>query len=132
MNPHEFNETRKIRQLLQSGLDDLPEAPAARLAHARRAALTRKKPEARRRNVLAFASSVLANGTGTWGMRARRAGTILPLLVGIGLFAGLFYAEDQQRIHDAADIDTAVLIDELPLSAYLDDGFRAFIENGGE
>lgn len=132
MSPNEPGEARKLRHLMQSDLDDIADATATRLEQSRRIAISRKKPEARARTALALALTPQAAGAGSWTIRARRLGTVLPLLVGLGLFAGLYYAEDQQRIHDAADIDMAVLIDELPLSAYLDDGFRAFVANGGE
>mgnify|MGYP005911703689 CR=1 FL=1 len=35
--------------------------------------------------------------------------------------------EQQRQIREIADIDIAVLSDELPPSAYADNGFRAYI-----
>ena len=35
--------------------------------------------------------------------------------------------EQQERIADLAEIDAAVLSDELPLDAYLDHGFNAYL-----
>ena len=46
------------------------------------------------------------------------------------LVAGLFaiaYFEDQQRNSELADIDAAMLSDDLPLNAYLDHGFNAYL-----
>jgi len=46
------------------------------------------------------------------------------------LVAGLFaiaYFEDQQRTAELADIDAAMLSDDLPLTAYLDHGFNAYL-----
>ena len=46
------------------------------------------------------------------------------------LVAGLFaiaYFEDQQRTSELADIDAAMLSDDLPLNAYLDHGFNAYL-----
>ena len=40
---------------------------------------------------------------------------------------GIYQAEQQQRISELAELDAAVLSDELPLSAYLDHGFNAYL-----
>lgn len=132
MNPTDLNEAHKLRSLVQATLDNVPESASERLAAVRRIAVQHKKPETSRRSVPVL--SLAAGGAAhvSWSLRARRAGAVLPLLVGMGLFAGLYYTEDQQRIVDAADVDMAVLLDDLPLSAYLDDGFRAFVADGGE
>ena len=56
-----------------------------------------------------------------------RVGMAVPLVVlAIGI-VGIYQAEQQYRISETADIDVAVLSDELPLSAYLDHGFNAFL-----
>jgi hypothetical protein len=39
----------------------------------------------------------------------------------------IFEYEQQERISDLAEIDALVLSDELPLSAYLDHGFNAYL-----
>ena len=44
----------------------------------------------------------------------------------VGL-VGIYQSEQQQRISETADIDAAVLSDELPLTAYLDHGFNAYL-----
>ena len=49
------------------------------------------------------------------------------LLVGVCL-AGLYQFEQDRRIEDLADMDTAVLNDDLPISAYADQGFNAFLK----
>jgi hypothetical protein len=53
----------------------------------------------------------------------------LPLLVLVAGMVGLYQYEEQQRIAEVAELDAAVLSDELPLSAYLDHGFNAYLEN---
>ena len=50
------------------------------------------------------------------------AGTIL--VIGI---AGIAYWEDQQRKAELADIDAAMMSDSLPIDAYLDHGFNAYL-----
>jgi hypothetical protein len=56
-----------------------------------------------------------------------RMGMVLPLLALVGGLAGIYQYEQQERIADLAEIDAAVLSDELPLSAYLDHGFNAYL-----
>ena len=56
--------------------------------------------------------------------RVLRAWPILALVVGV---AAIAYWENQQRAAELADIDVAMLNDELPLNAYLDHGFNAYL-----
>ena len=51
---------------------------------------------------------------------------LLALVIGMG---GVYQHEQQERLADLADIDAAVLADELPLTAYLDTGFPAYLES---
>ncbi|MFX6226163.1 DUF3619 family protein, partial [Acinetobacter baumannii] len=46
--------------------------------------------------------------------------------------AGIYQHENAKRVSYLADIDAAVLSDELPLSAYLDHGFNAFLAEKGQ
>lgn len=48
------------------------------------------------------------------------------LLAGI---AGIAYWENQQHTAELADIDAAMLSDNLPLNAYLDHGFNAYLSH---
>lgn len=122
-----------IRRALDQRNQAMPAVAAARLAAARKIAVSRKKPEAR------SALSVLAGGTaaGNWSFRAphawlQRLGVAAPLLAGLLLFVGLYQYEQQSHINEIADLDAAVLSDELPLSAYADHGFNAFLAKRGD
>lgn len=42
---------------------------------------------------------------------------------------GIAYWEDMQRTAELADIDAAMLSDDLPLNAYLDHGFNAYLSH---
>jgi hypothetical protein len=123
MNTDDLNFAYKLRHALNERLDDLPAATTDRLAAARRAALARKKPEA----PAGWLQRVFAgahDGRGTvW---AGRMSVAVPLLAtAIGL-ASLYQYEQKQHIAELAEIDAAVLSDELPLTAYLDQGFDAY------
>lgn len=42
---------------------------------------------------------------------------------------GVTYWENMQRAAELADIDAAMLSDNLPLNAYLDHGFNAYLSH---
>jgi len=123
MNIDDINLAYKIRHALDEQLDHLPASTVDRLAVARAAAMARKKPDARAgfgwRGVGAF----LAGPTVS---RLAIAVPLLALVIGMGSF---YQHEQQQQLAALADIDAAVLADELPLTAYLDPGFNAYLES---
>ena len=55
-----------------------------------------------------------------------------PLLIGALVFVGLYEFEQEQRIAELADLDVAVLADDLPVSAYVDQGFNAYLATRDE
>jgi hypothetical protein len=57
----------------------------------------------------------------------RRFMRLLPILALVGGVAVIAYWENLQRAAELADIDAAMLNDELPLNAYLDHGFNAYL-----
>jgi hypothetical protein len=134
-------ETRELEFALNvcRALDEqaanLPASTVGRLAAARRGALARKKPEtaAARAFVPVFAPAGAAYDASGHTSRERRvsplrrmlrAWPILALVIGV---AAIAYWENQQRAAELADIDAAMLNDELPLNAYLDHGFNAYL-----
>jgi len=129
MNTDDLNFAYKVRHALNEHADQLPEATALRLAAARRSALARKKAHApvllARRQPAGPAASLLASFTSfaTLG----RMGVVVPLLALVAGLAGIYQYEEQQRIAEIAELDAAVLSDELPLTAYLDQGFNAYL-----
>ena len=50
-------------------------------------------------------------------------------MLAVGLY-GIYEHEQQQQINDLAEIDAAVLVDELPPDAYVDNGFNAYLNKG--
>lgn len=63
-----------------------------------------------------------------WKSWLFRTSAVLPLLV---LVAGLLFLQDYQQekfIHVTADIDTALLLGELPPAAYADPGFARYLK----
>jgi hypothetical protein len=129
----------KVIRALDENTTNIPAAAIDRLAEARRSAIARKKPEKVAVSAPAF-TPVLAGVGGTLSMgggdrggkkslfaRLGGLGLVWPLaalVIGIG---GIAYWEDQQRKAELADIDAAMLSDSLPLDAYLDHGFNAYL-----
>ncbi len=129
----EINFSYKIRHALDENLEHMPSAKTDRLAQARKAALARKKNDAPIR-VLA-PQNAFAGKMGSLGQHLSwvgRMSLVLPLLALVIGLVGIYQFEEQQRISEIADIDAAVLSDELPLSAYLDHGFNAYLAKRGE
>lgn len=125
----------KVRRALDEGAARLPRATTDRLAAARHVALSRKKPDTCSQPALApalaGAGTMPASGGGSRQRgRWRRVALVWPLLALVCGLAATRYWEDQQRLADIADIDAAMLSDTLPLSAYLDHGFHAYLSRG--
>ena len=131
MNAKDINFAYRVRHALTENLDQLPNETLTGLSKARDIAMSRKKKDAPIR--VAVVQRAFAGHVGVFIQVPlswfARTGLILPaLLLVIGL-AGLYQHAAQQRISETADIDAAVLSDELPLTAYLDHGFNAFLAN---
>jgi hypothetical protein len=129
MNTRELNFAYKVRHALNESAENLPAATVDRLAAARQAALSRRKKASPLRALIPQRALVGNAGNFfdsplSW---LGRMGLALPLIVVALGIAGIYQFEQENRIKDFAEIDAAVLSDELPLSAYLDTGFNAFM-----
>lgn len=129
MNTDDINLAYKLRHALNENLDALPASTTERLAAARALALSRKKPDAAapakkdwRRSWFDVDTLFSSAGLG----RIAVAVPVLALVIGLG---GVYQYEQQQQIAELAELDAAVLADELPLTAYLDHGFNAYLES---
>ncbi|PWF48359.1 DUF3619 family protein [Massilia glaciei] len=131
MNTDDINFAYKVRHALNEKLDDLPASTTDRLASARKLALSRKKAQTPARLArLSLAAKLLSNySLPSLGGRIGVAVPLLALVVGL---AGVFEVEEQRRGLELAELEAGVLSDELPLTAYLDDGFNAYLAEGAE
>lgn len=130
MNTDDLNFAYKVRHALNEKLDDLPPSTTDRLANARKLALARKKAHA----PVVVLQTANAGGAGSFASFfagptpwLRSMSLAVPLLALVFGMSGIYRAEEQQRITELAEMDAAVLSDELPLSAYLDHGFNAYL-----
>jgi hypothetical protein len=125
MNTDDINLAYKIRHALNDNLDNLPASTTDRLAAARAAALARKKADAPFRAKQQRASFDLgALFSMQW---VARAAVVAPLLLMAGGLVGVYQYEREQRAAELAELDAAVLSDDLPLTAYTDHGFNAYL-----
>jgi len=129
MNEIQF--ANKIRQALNEGArleGPAGAAVAERLRAARERALTLKKPERAKAFGLARVTSggSLAGGFDSYGGFLLRV--LLPmLLLIVGLF-GIYSWQQEQRAADIEELDSRLLTDDLPIDAYLDRGFEAWLK----
>ena len=127
---------------LSEGSLQLGHDVSERLRVARQQALTlRKQPALSRASVRAGAvvnngnSATLAAGgdePGLWG----RIASFLPLIVLVVGLVGIHVVQNDRRAKEVAEVDAALLTDDLPPHAYTDPGFAQFLKvqrgQGGE
>lgn len=131
MNTKELAFAYKVRHALDQRTQALPASINDRLATVRKLALSHKKRAIAALTVApraALAGAPLSSFS-SHPLRAwlGRVSFVIPLIVLTLGLVGIHQAEKRQQLMDAASIDAAVLADELPLSAYLDHGFDAYL-----
>lgn len=126
----------RVAARLSAGSADLPHDISERLRATREQAIARRKQAvavtrlrtapaaaARYGNTVAlggFSDDVL----GLWG---RLASTVLIIAMAVGLVTINIVQEDD-RVSEVAEVDTALLTDDLPPAAYSDPGFLQFLK----
>ncbi|MBU3590324.1 DUF3619 family protein [Polynucleobacter sp. 80A-SIGWE] len=115
--------------LLRQGSQSLPVGIKDRLYAARLKAISVKKPEKVR-----IQQHVLASSTGNWTSGSRsfwdNVGWVAPLVVLVFGLIGIAQWQQDSRINDIAELDVALLTDDVPPDAYADSGFMGFLKNG--
>lgn len=129
MKTKELDLAYKLRHALDESSNDLPRDISERLAAARSIALSRKKAESTvaaiaPRTAVAGHSGSSSHNHFAW---FTRMGVAVPLAALVFGLMGIYQFEQRQQIIEAAAIDAEVLTDDLPISAYLDNGFDAFL-----
>ena len=125
---------QQLAQVLTQASGELPHDLSQRLRVARQQALAVRKPEPTAHLQMATQTSGMTltdpptEGLGLWSV----LGSALPLLA---LLAGLVtvqWLDRQQTVSELAEIDTALLVDDLPPAAYSDPGFVQFLRQTGD
>jgi len=123
---------QRVARRLDAASQDLPYDISERLRAARMQALAKRKVVAVRHTAPAVVNT--GNGAATLGFGGEgfglwgRLASALPL---IALIAGLFVIQviqDEDHANELAEVDTALLTDDLPPQAYADPGFTQFLK----
>lgn len=119
---------------LSDATSAMPYDISERLRASRVQALAKRKMPTR------VASSVVSNGasaaltvggdekTGFWG----RMASVLPLVALVAGLVAINVVQNEVRANELAEVDTALLTDDLPPAAYADPGFVQFLRAGSE
>ena len=125
--------TRTIVNALDAGAERLPYRITHRLQLASQAALAAQTAvlETVEANVFAtvHAGSGARGGHDQPSLPWRLLVTLLPLAAIIAGFVAIADIGDALEADETAEIDEAVLTDEVPISAYADHGFGVFLKN---
>lgn len=123
---------RAVAARLDAGTDDLSYEVRERLRAARvRALQMRKKP--------AVAPTIVRNGgsAGTLSLGEgepslfHRIASVLPLILLAGGLVLIHVVQTERRASELAEVDAALLTDDLPPAAYADPGFMQFLKQSG-
>ena len=110
----------KIRHHLNLGAEALDPDTARRLHAARQNALAHQKAAGARLSLAGPGQRV----TDVIFPYARALAAIVGLLIGV---IGISIWNDYQKVAELEEIDSALLAGDLPIDAYLDKGFRAWL-----
>ncbi len=123
----------RVGLLMTEHTHSLPHDLSERLRAARVRAVAARKREL----TLSRAPAVVGNARGTLTLGGDEAplgwlgrlGSVLPLVVLVVGLVAIEHFQSQDRANELASVDRALLIDDLPPSAYTDPGFAQFIKN---
>ena len=121
---------QRLTAHLSSGAQALPHDITERLRFSRERALASRRTAVALATAPAVVHAGRAAALGGPPALWLRLASALPLVV---LVAGLVFIQhhhDLQQIEVAAEIDSALLADDLPPAAYGDPGFSEFLRNG--
>jgi hypothetical protein len=120
----------RIASRLSEVADGVPHDIAERLRVAREQALQRARvvraaAPARGAAMQVSQGSIALGSPDSWWLRLA---SILPLVMLLVGFLLIGHLHEQAEIHAAAEVDAALLADDLPPEAYGDPGFLAFLK----
>lgn len=114
----------RVRQALNHGLKDIPPAASRRLEAARHLALSNQK-QAEPQLVLAGISAQSFK-SGSHIPYLKQILSVIALLLGMWLS---FYWHSVQYVTELQDVDSALLADDLPPEAFLDNDFFEWLKD---
>ncbi|TFZ08446.1 DUF3619 family protein [Ramlibacter humi] len=122
---------RRVAARLDAGAAGLPHDISERLRAARMQALSHRKLAALQ---TARSVSASADGQATLGGKEglsfwQRLASALPLIVLAAGLVTIHVVQNDRRAREVADVDAALLTDDLPPAAYADPGFVQFLKS---
>ncbi len=125
---------RHVALRLDGGTAELPYNVSERLRAARVQALSKRKAVAVRTATTASVSGGTLTlgfgdeGPGLWN----RLASGLPLIVLVVGLVSINMIQNESRAREVAEVDAALLTDDLPPAAYADPGFAQFLKASGD
>ncbi|HZY18302.1 MAG TPA: DUF3619 family protein [Ramlibacter sp.] len=125
---------RRLAARLDAGSSELPRDITERLRAARAQAVARRKvadlQTAPTRQVNVGADGQASLGTGGEHLNLwQRIASALPLIVLAAGLVTIHVVQNDRRAKEVAEVDAALLTDDLPPSAYADPGFVQFLRS---
>lgn len=117
---------RELALRLSESVDGLPHDISERLRVARQMALAKQVRPVAASSAVHNGSSTLALSGGFWLWRF--AASLMPLMALIAGLLALNLLFNNDRAHELADLDAAILTDDLPPAAYADPGFAQYLK----
>jgi Protein of unknown function (DUF3619) len=120
----------KVAARLSDSIDDLPYEISERLRAAHMQALAhRKVAQTRTASVLAASGGVATLTFGEEGLNLwSRLASALPLVALVAGLVAINMIQDNDGAREVAEVDTALLTDDLPPAAYADPGFLQYLK----
>ncbi|MCZ8221888.1 MAG: DUF3619 family protein [Acidovorax sp.] len=128
----------RVTARLSSGTAELPYDFTERLRASRMQALAKRKVTAPVRRTAPAAVVLGAGNTATLGRGGEGGGwwnalvSAIPLLALVVGLVVINTAQDERSANDVAEVDAALLTDDLPPAAYADPGFVQFLKTSAQ
>lgn len=117
---NELRFANRVRQALNRSAGALPPVTLERLRAAREQALAARRAE---QPALALAGVGTARDWGGFSLR-----WLLPAAALAAGLSAIYVWQQSFRVAEVEEVDTRLLTDELPIDAYLDKGFQAWLK----
>lgn len=123
----------KVAARLSAASHDLPYDISERLRAARTQALSKRKQvrvQTASTTQSAGGGTLTMGGGDSWSLWGRLASALPVIALAVGMVA-IKVVQDDNRASELAEVDVAILTDNLPPQAYADPGFLQFLRVGG-
>lgn len=121
---------RRVAARLSEGNLHLSHEVGERLRASRVQAVARRKVvrQLHMAPVIVSSGGAAALGAGWW----TRIGSVVPLIALVAGLVAISVLQDDSRTNELAEVDSALLTDDLPPAAYTDPGFAQFLKVNAE